>query len=295
MAFIDYYKTLGLNKDASADDIKKAYRKLARKLHPDLNPDDAEANKKFQQLSEAYEVLSNEENRKKYDAYGENWQHAEQYGQAGRNRQQATANDEGYTYSNFGQGDFSDFFESMFGGARGRGFGQAQYKGQDYTASIELNLRDILESHKQTLTVNGKNIRITIPAGVADGQVIKLKGFGAPGANSGPSGDLYITFHIKEDREFKRLGDDLYKNLEIDVYQAVLGSEITVETLSGKVKVKIAEGAQNGTKVKLKGKGMPVYKKEGTFGDLILTYSVAIPKNLSEKQKELFNQLSELK
>lgn len=295
MAFIDYYKTLGVDRNASADDIKKAYRKLARKHHPDVNPGDKDANLKFQQLNEAYEVLSNEENRKKYDQYGENWQHSEQFENAQRSRQQGQ--NEGYTYSNsnFNEGDFSEFFESMFGGARGRGFRQTAYKGQDYSSEIHLKLRDVLETHKQMLSVNGKNIRITVPAGVADGQVIKLAGFGAPGANGGPSGDLYLTFVIENDKEFKRLGDDLYKNVPVDLFTAVLGGEITVETLSGKVKLKITEGTQNGTKVRLKGKGMPIYKKNGQFGDLFITYEVGIPKNLSDREKELFTEISNIR
>lgn len=294
MAFIDYYKTLGLEKTASADDVKKAYRKLARKLHPDLNPDDKDANLKFQQLNEAYEVLSNEENRKKYDAYGENWQHAEQFENARKSRQNA-GNHEGYSYSgNFNEGDFSDFFESMFGGARGRGSRQTAYKGQDYSSEIHLSLRDVLETHKQTLSVNGKNIRITVPAGVADGQTIKLSGFGAPGANGGPSGDLYLTFVIADDPEYKRKGDDLYKTVKIDLFAAVLGGEALVETLSGKVKLKIAEATQNGVKVRLKGKGMPVYKKEGHAGDLIITYEIEIPQRLSAREKELFEEIAKI-
>lgn len=294
MAFIDYYRTLGVEKGASADEIKKAYRKLARKMHPDMNPDDSDANRKFQQLSEAYEVLSNEENRKKYDAYGENWQHAEEF-ERQKSQQQTYGNDNGYTYSNFGEGDFSDFFESMFGGARARSSRQAQYKGQDYNSELKLTLRDVLTTRKQELNVNGKAIRITIPAGVSDGQIIRLKGFGASGANGGPSGDLLITFRISDDPEFKRLGNDLYKKVQIDVYTAVLGGEQMVETMDGKVKLKVAAGTQNGTKARLKGKGMPVYKDEGKFGDLIVEYSVMIPTNLTEKQKELFTELSKIK
>ncbi|RZJ72738.1 J domain-containing protein [Flavobacterium sp.] len=293
MAFIDYYQTLGVTKNASADDIKKAYRKLARKLHPDVNPDDKDANLKFQQLNEAYEVLGNAENRKKYDTYGENWQQGEQYENARRSQQNQYAGDQGYTYNgNFGDGDFSDFFDSMFGNAKGRNARQTAYRGQDYSSEIHLSLRDVLETQKQTLSVNGKNIRITVPAGVADGQTIKLSGFGAPGANNGPSGDLYLTFKIKQDPDYKRLGDDLHKEVEIDLFKAILGGEVTVETLSGKVKLKIAEGTQNGTKVRLKGKGMPVYKKDGN-GDLIVTYSVKIPTDLSENQKDFIRKASE--
>lgn len=297
MAFIDYYSVLEVDKKASTDEIKKAYRKLARKYHPDLNPNDAEANKKFQQINEANEVLSDPEKRKKYDAYGENWQHAEEYEKARQSQSQSQYS--GSSYSNFGDdasfgnADFSDFFESMFGGRRSSGR-QAGFKGQDYNAELHLKLRDIAQTHKQTITVNGKNLRITVPAGVADGQVIKLKGHGGPGANNGPAGDLYITFRIEEDAEYKRLNNDLYKTVSLDLFTAILGGEITVETLDGKVKLKVPPETQNGTKVRLKNKGMPVYKKEGSFGDLIITYDIKIPTNLTEKQKEAFRELSKL-
>lgn len=297
MAFIDYYSVLEVDKKASTDEIKKAYRKLARKYHPDLNPNDTEANKKFQQINEANEVLSDPEKRKKYDAYGENWQHAEEYEKARQSQSQSQYS--GSSYSNFGDdasfgnADFSDFFESMFGGRRSSGR-QAGFKGQDYNAELHLKLRDIAQTHKQTITVNGKNLRITVPAGVADGQVIKLKGHGGPGANNGPAGDLYITFRIEEDAEYKRLNNDLYKTVSLDLFTAILGGEITVETLDGKVKLKVPQETQNGTKVRLKNKGMAVYKKEGSFGDLIITYDIKIPTNLTEKQKEAFRELSKL-
>lgn len=300
MAFIDYYKILDVNKNASADDIKKAYRKLARKYHPDLNPNDKEANKQFQLINEANEVLSDPEKRKKYDEHGENWKHAEEFEKAKQHQhaQQQYAGQNpfegtGYSNADFGDGGFSDFFESMFGGAGGRSQrSNTKFKGQDYQAELQLPLRDAYETHKRTLTVNGKNLRITIPAGIAQGQVIKLKGQGAPGMNGGPNGDLYITFSISDDPVFKRLNDDLYETVEIDLYTAVLGGEATIETLNGKVKLKIPPGTQNNTKVRLKGKGFPVYKKEGEFGYLFVTYTVKIPVNLTEKQQELFKELA---
>lgn len=298
MAFVDYYSTLGVNKNATADEIKKAYRKLARKYHPDVNPNDAEANKKFQQINEANEVLSDPEKRKKYDEYGEHWQHAEAYEQAKQQRASSQSDDwQQYTYSG-GQheGDFSDFFESLFGNTgRGRsGRSEVKFRGQDYNAELHLSLRDAYTTHKQTLTVNGKNVRITIPAGVENGQVIKLKGYGSEGVNGGPNGDLYITFVIDDDEKFKRVKNDLYAMEEIDLYTAVLGGEVTIETLSGKIKLKVAPETQNGSKIRLKGKGFPVYKKEGEFGDLYITYQIKIPTNITEKQKELFEQLSKL-
>ncbi|MEO8584320.1 MAG: J domain-containing protein [Flavitalea sp.] len=295
MAFIDYYKILGLDKKASDDDIKKAYRKLARKLHPDLNPNDKEANKKFQQINEANEVLSDPEKRKKYDEYGENWKHAEQYENA-KQQQQSSGRRTQQEYSGeFGDDNFSDFFSSMFGNtssAGGKRGGQVKYRGQDYNAELRLTLRDAYITHQHTLSVNGKNVRITVAAGIADGQVIKLKGHGGAGVNGGPAGDLYITFQIIEDPLFKRLGNDLFIMAELDLYTAVLGGEITLETLSGAVKLKVKPETQNGTKTRLKGKGFPVYKKDGEFGDLIVTYTVRIPSGLTDKQKELFRELA---
>lgn len=298
MAFIDYYKILEVDKKASPEEIKKAYRKLARKYHPDMNPNDKEAHAQFQQINEANEVLSDPEKRKKYDTYGENWQQAEQYEQARQqqqtNRGSSSGNWEQNYSGSFDDDQFSDFFESMFGQRTGNRRSEVKYRGQDYSAELRLQLTEAYTTHQHTLTVNGKNIRITVPAGIGNGQVIKLKGHGGPGVNNGPNGDLYITFQIEEDGRFKRVENNLYLNQELDLYTAVLGGDITIETLSGKVKLKVVPETQNGTKVKLKGKGFPVYKKEGEFGDLIVTYSIKIPTGLSEEQKDLFRKIAEL-
>jgi curved DNA-binding protein len=301
MAYIDYYKILGVDKNATQDDIKKAYRKQARKYHPDLNPGDKEAEKKFKELNEANEVLSNPENRSKYDKYGENWKHGEEYEKAQQQQQrqyQQQSYNGGYSGADFGGGeDFSDFFQDMFGGAAGgfgrssRGRASGKFKGQDITAELNLNLRDAATTHPQTFEINGKKVRITIPAGVYDGQQIKLKGHGNPGVNGGPNGDLYITFNIPADPDFERIGDDLKTKVTIDLYTAVLGGEVKVQTLNGSVNLKVKPETQTGMTVRLKGKGFPVYKKEGEHGDLFVTYEVKLPTNLTEKQKELFEQL----
>jgi curved DNA-binding protein len=302
MAFIDYYKILEVDKKATEAEIKKAYRKMARKYHPDLNPNDKEAERKFKEINEANEVLSHAENRKKYDEYGENWQHAEQYekakqqGQYSRGGQQGGF--EGFEGGGFGGGgDYSDFFESMFGGrTTGRPRGRnAQFKGQDFTTELHLNLKDVYTTHKRTLNINGKNIRITIPAGVANGQQIKISGMGGEGSGGGPKGDLYITFTVENHTNFKLDKHNLYSTVDLDLYTAILGGDITADTFDGKVKLTIKPGTQNGTKVKLKGKGFPVYKKEGEFGDLYITYQIQIPTNLTEKEKEIFTELAKLR
>lgn len=305
MAYIDYYKILGIDKKSSADQIKKAYRKLARKYHPDVNPGDKQAEKKFKEINEANEVLSHPQNREKYDKYGENWKHGEEYEKA-QQQQRQYQSQQGGSYSDFGGADFgegadfSDFFQSMFGG--GGGFGQSsrgsasgKFKGQDVSAELNLHLRDAAKTHQQTFDINGKKVRITIPAGVADGQKIKLKGHGNPGVNGGPNGDLFITLNIKDDAHFKRSGDDLTSDVEIDFYTAILGGEVPIKTLDGSVNLKVKPETANGTKVRLKGKGFPIYKKEGEFGDLFVTYKIKIPTNLTAKEKELFQQLKDLR
>jgi len=296
MDFIDYYKTLELDKNASDADIKKAYRKLARKFHPDLNPNDQAAKAKFQQINEANEVLSDPEKRKKYDQYGKDWKHSEEF-EKQRQQQTNRGNTGGFgDGSDFSNSDFSDFFSSMFGGNSGsRRSSQTKFRGQDLNAELQLDIHDVYTSHQRTLTINGKNIRLTIPAGVENGQTIKIGGHGSPGSNGGPNGDLYISFLIRNSTKFKRENNNLYSDVDLDIYTAILGGEITADTFDGKVKLSVKPETQNGSKIKLKGKGFPVYKKDGEFGDLYITYNVRMPINLSEKEKELFKELQQIK
>ena len=242
--------------------------------------------------------MSNPENRKKYDAHGKDWQHADEFQKAKQQQRQYQGGGQQSPFGDFGGGDYSDFFESMFGGrssSRGRTSGGVKFRGQDLNAGLHLNLRDVYKTHKRTLTINGKNIRLTIPAGVKNGQVIKIKGHGGEGINGGPKGDLNITFSIENNTKFKLDGDNLHTTVDLDFYKAILGGEITVDTFDGKVKLKIAPETQNGTKVKLKGKGFPVYKKEGAYGDLYITYQIKMPENLTEKEKQLFTELAKLR
>ena len=291
MEFIDYYKVLGVSEKATEKEIKSAYRKLARKYHPDLNPGDAGAEQKFKQVNEAHEVLSDPEKRKKYDQYGKDWQHAQEFEKA-RKARRPTGDTGQYTYSSGAGSDFSDFFESMFGGFGSRQGGRSRgFKGQDFNATLELDLRDAYTTHKRTLTLGGRNIRITIPAGIENGQTLRIRGYGGKGINGGPPGDLYLTFELRNTTGFRREGANLYQAVDLPLTTAVLGGDFTVDTFDGKANLKVKPLTQNGTTVKLKGKGVPVYKKEGQFGDLYITYQVALPTTLTPEQKRLFESL----
>lgn len=297
MEFMDYYKILEIDKTASTEEIKKAYRKLARKYHPDLNPNDAQAKKKFQQINEANEVLSDPEKRKKYDKYGKDWEHGEEYERYRKQQQQHQGTGRGRAggFQAGSEQDFSDFFESMFGGSSaGNPFGRStrgKYKGEDLHASFELPLTAAARTQQQTFTVNGKTMRITFPAGVEQGQVIRIPGQGGEGVNGGPHGDLYITFSIVNDSPFRRQGNDLYLNQDIDLKTALLGGEVLIPTLDGQARVQVKPETQNGSKIKLRGMGFPVYKQEGQKGDLYVTLTVKLPVGLNDRQKELVKEL----
>lgn len=293
MEFIDYYKVLGIPKKASEKEIKKAYRTLARKYHPDLNPNNPEAERTFKQVNEAHEVLSDPDKRKKYDQYGKDWQHAEEFEKA-RKAQQRQGGGRQYTYSSGRDSDFSDFFESMFGGFASAGSrGSRGFKGQDFNAELEMDLREAYQTHKRTLKLGERNIRITVPAGIEDGQTIKIKGYGGPGINGGPKGDLYLTFRLRNSSPFRREGAQLYRIVDIPLTTAVLGGEVVVDTFEGKAKLTVKPLTQSDTRVKLKGKGFPKYKKEGQYGDLILTYRVRLPERLTQEQQDLFQALKQ--
>lgn len=299
MAYIDYYKTLGIDKSATEEDIRKAYRKLARKYHPDLNPNDDSAKQKFQEINEANEVLKDPEKRKKYDKYGENWKHGDAYEQAQR-QSSASGNPFGqggrsYQYTgNFDESQFSDFFEEMFGSRFGGGR-QTKFRGQDLQATLSLTLEEAAQTHQKTFTIHRKNIRITIPAGVRQGQKIKLSGHGAEGVNGGPKGDLYITFDIQNHPIFTRQGDDLSTEVSIDLFTALLGGDVLIQTLDGKIKAKIQAGTQPGSRIRIPNKGFPVYKKKDTFGDLYAQIKVDVPTQLSDKEKELVEEWAKIR
>ena len=290
MAFVDYYKILGISKTATGKNIKTAYRKLARKFHPDLNPDNKESERKFKEINEANEVLSDPESRKKYDTYGKEWKQGEAHEKARKQQQQQSGQQD------FSNEEYSDFFGSMFGGGRSS-YSKSRspkFKGQDYHTELQLNLKDVYTTQQQVLTINGKKIRLKIPAGVENGQVIKIKEKGAAGINGGPNGDLYIKFNINNHSRFKREGNNLYLNIDLELYTSILGGEITIATFNGKVKLQIKPETKNETKVKLKEKGFPLYKKEDKFGDLYITYHIKMPTDLNEKEIELFKELQKM-
>ncbi|THH39943.1 J domain-containing protein [Neolewinella litorea] len=306
--FIDYYQTLGVDKSADEKQLKKAYRKLARKYHPDVAPNDPAAEQQFKAVNEAYAVLSDPEKRAKYDKYGKDWEHAEAFEQARQQQRGAGGGFGGgggnpfggqYTYTAGGEGaDFSDFFRDMFGGAEGfqtagGGFGRQSraFRGRDIEAELRVQLNDILQDNKQVLTVNGKQLRVTIPAGVEEGQTLRLRGQGSPGAGGGPAGDLYITFRVEVPAEYRREGADLYKTVDVDLYTMLLGGKITVDTPTGAVSVPVGETTANGARVRLKGKGLPRYKGSG-HGDLYLDLNVRLPASLSAQEKEAFTRLA---
>ena len=299
MEYKDYYKILGVEKTASKEEIKKQYKKLARKYHPDVNPGNKEAEEKFKAVNEANEVLSDDEKRKKYDTLGADWKRYEQAGGPFGGFNQQYGGDGGYqTYSgDFGGGDFSDFFSSIFGnmGGGSRRRGSMASKGPDYSAELSLTLEEAHQGGKKTITVNGKNLRINIKPGVEDGQTIRLKGNGGAGMQGGENGDLYITLRLAPDPRFTRKGNDLHVDLAAPVYLAALGGETVVNTLNGQLKIRLKPGTQNGTRLRLKGKGFPVYNKEGHFGDLYVKVNLQLPENLTDQEKELFRQLAKLR
>ena len=307
MKYRDYYKILGVSKTASQKEIKKAYRKLAAKYHPDKNQGDKAAEDKFKELNEANEVIGNAEKRKKYDTLGENWQAYEQgdgdwaryaqQGQRGRRGQGQTFTFEGDPSEFFGNSGHSSFFDMFFGAGGQESFsGQGQgrqraFKGQSIEAEMPITLQEAYEGSKRTFELNGKKMRITIKRGAYDGQRLRLKGKGQEGANGGVAGDLFIILKVQPDLRFRRSGDDLIYKANVDLYTAVLGGTIEVPTMGGSVKMPIPKGSETGKTLRLKGKGMPKYGKEKEHGHLLIKLNVTLPKELTAEQEELFTKL----
>lgn len=291
MEYKDYYKVLGVERSATQDEIKKAFRKLAVKYHPDKNPGDKVAEEKFKEITEAYEVLGKEDSRKKYDELGANWKQYENTGFGGG-------------YQNFSGSGFSDFFDMFFGG-QGGGFGfgnmggfgssrrQRAMKGQDLTATLSMTLREAYFGTTRLINVGNQTIKITVKPGVKDGQTLRVKGKGNPGINGGANGDLLMKINIAKDNDYQRDDDDLVKNVDVDVYTAILGGKVSVETMKGTVNVPIKPMTQNNSVLRLKGLGMPHYDKEGA-GAMLLKIQLTLPKKFSDKELELIKDAAKL-
>ena len=316
MEYKDYYKILGVNKSANQNEIKKAYRKLAVKYHPDKNKDNKAAEEKFKEINEANEVLSDPDKRKKYDEFGENWQNYQQTGgtqggfdwsqyRTGGNGSQRYYNYEGDFGDSFGSGGFSDFFESLFGGGstfntsrQGRGRKSARkatLKGEDMNADMSITLEDAYLGAEKIFDLNGQSIKLRIKPGIASGQILKLSGKGGAGYNGGNTGDLYLKINILSDPLFERKGNDLHTILPVNLYTAVLGGKTQLKTFKGTININIPKESQNGKVLRLQKMGMPHYGKTGENGDLYVKLEIEIPTNLSSKELNLFKELSQIR
>lgn len=291
MHYEDYYKILEIDKKATQAEVKKAYRTLAKKNHPDKNLGDKKAEERFKLVNEANEVLGNPEKRKQYDELGENWQQNQQSQNQQRNpNQQYRQGNQNFDSGN--QEDFSDFFEQFFAQQRsGKQQQNQSRKGGDYETEMEISLEEAFVGTSRIIQLENEKLRVTTKPGAYTDQQLRVKNKGAKGSSDTNRGDLFVRIRVSNSPEFTRNGDDLHQTVNINLYDAILGNEIIVETLSGKLKIKIPVGTQNGKTIRLKGKGMPVYDKPGTFGDLYILIQIQIPEKLTDKQKALFEEL----
>lgn len=312
MEYKDYYKVLGIEKSASQDDIKKAFRKLALKYHPDKTKGDKSAEEKFKEINEANEVLGDPEKRKKYDELGANYQYYQQYGNQSQGfdwSQYASPGGSQRSYS-FESGDFgdffggsgySDFFDMLFGGGFGgaqkkrRGGRTMQARGQDYQSELDITLEEAYSGTTRIFKLDSESIKLNIKPGVSDGHMLKIPGKGGNGRNGGAAGDLLIKINILKHNVFERRGNDLYANLPVDLYTAVLGGKVEFRTLKGNVKIDIAKESDFGKTLRLGKLGMPVYGNQNEYGDLYLKLDIILPKNLSAKEIKLFNDLKKIR
>lgn len=293
MEYQDYYKTLGVERSADDKTIKKAYRDLARKYHPDKNPGDKAAETKFKEINEAYEVLGDADKRSRYDQLGSNYQRWQQNGgQGGFDWGQYTQG--GYTQTG-GSGGFTDFFETIFGGGGGRTAGFKQpIRGRDLEQEVQITLEEAFAGTERVINRNGKKKTIRIPAGAKDGTKVRVQAEGEPGYANGVPGDLLLVMQVTPHPVFERREDDLYMDLKVDLYTAVLGGEASVPTLQGAKTLRIAPGTQSGKTYRLTGFGMPKLRIPEQKGDLYARVLIQVPTSLSDEERELFSRLVEL-
>ncbi len=313
MDYKDYYQILGVERNASEKEIKTAFRKLAREYHPDHNPGDKTAEEKFKNLNEAHEVLADPEKRKKYDAFGADWQRYEQAGGqpggfdfspwaaqqgaggTGPRGRRATAEDFGDMFgAGAGGEDFSDFFSTLFGGGQPRGGARAARprRGQDYEHTLRISFAEAFNGSARVLQLDGKRIEAKIPAGVRTGSRVRLAGQGGPGSSGATAGDLFLQIEVEPDARFERRGDDLYTDVPVDFYTAALGGEVRVPTPDGSVALKIPARTNTGQTFRLRGKGMPILSGTGR-GDLYARAKMVLPENLSDAEVEGLRELAQ--
>jgi curved DNA-binding protein len=318
MEYKDYYKTLGVSRDADEKEIHRAFRRLARKHHPDVNPGDPEAEERFKEINEAYEVLSDPEKRAKYDQLGSEWSRWRQTGgrpgdfdwgqwtsgapgEGGQRVHVRYGTPEDFQDLFGGGSPFSDFFSQIFGGMRGAspergapgGFGYQvpAQRGRDYEQEVEISLREAYEGTTRFLQKDGRRLEVQIPPGAREGTRVRMSGEGGPGTAGGGTGDLYLRIRVAPDPQFERHNDDLYTTIPVDLYTAVLGGEVPVPTLNGSVMLTIPAGTQNGRRFRLRGKGMPHLGQPEQRGDLYAEADVRLPESLTPRQRELFEEL----
>ncbi len=318
----DYYQILGVSRSATEQEIKRAYRRLARDCHPDRHPGDPRAEERFKEINEAHEVLGDAHKRSQYDRLGAQWQQWQRMGGdpqgfdfsqwfGGGTGRRSAGNARTYSHGGFGgQGeDVSDFFESIFGAAGGNGPGvwsgpyegarscprSQTRRGQDYEQPVDLTLKEAFFGTRRVLQVEGSRLAVRIPPGVQTGSRVRVSGQGGQGVQGGPAGDVYLRVHVLPHDTFERQGDDLTCELPVDLYTAMLGGEVRVETLSGAVKLTIPPETQSGRVFRLRGRGMPSLHDPNRPGDLLAKVRVTIPLGLSSEEKELFRQLARLR
>lgn len=307
MEYKDYYKILGVERGASQKDIQRAYRRLARKHHPDVKPNDPQAAERFKEINEAYEVLGDAEKRRKYDRFGAQWREwqsrggdpsqfdwSQWFAPGGRSRVHVEYGD---LFGRMGGGvsGFSDFFEALFGGLGGPRAGRAGARGADIEQPVEITLQEALRGTTRVLQVDGRRIEARIPAGVADNSRVRISGLGAPGAGAGLPGDLYLRVRIQPHPRFQRQGHDLQTTVDVPVYLAALGGEVPVDTLEGRVMLKLPPETQSGQTFRLRGKGVPRGDRRGGRGDLLVRVNVVLPQPLNPRERELFEELRRLR